>query len=730
MTIKSRLTLVVSGLVTLALVLVGIMAYEYFRTNLKKTISSYQSALVSEVVDHLNGNISIAQSMLIGVSKRMSEDIILDVDRAQSFLDTAKALHNVFDNHIYLFRPDGRLVAEFPFLPGRRGLDYSYRDYIKRTVDTGKPVISDPYISSQSHQHPAIMLTVPKFDKQGRMVAILCGGLDLTRNNLLVNPLQTTIGKGGHFFLTTGNRLVIMHPDKNRIMKHFSAGKNRLYDRAVDQGFEGTEETVNSYGEANLVTLKRLPINNWIVGFGTPLKEAYAGVCRARSHYLVAGAVIIVLITLVVALLVSGHLAPLAALAGHMQGMMNKKGAERYFPAVGTDEIGVLGREFNRMISELDSRQALLHQKEELYRTLAEFSSDMIFWLDTDRRLLFISPTCEQLSGYTPEEFYSTPGLLESLVHEQDRPMVADAHQGAEAEAHALEFRLVTKTGDVRWVSHHCRPVYSGEGVFLGRRGSHLDITRLKEVEERISHLNEELEQRVTQRTAQLELSNKELEAFCYSVSHDLRAPLRALNGYSQILLEENSSELSAEGRRKVQNIARNAEQMGELIDDLLAFARLGRLPVACEEIDLHALVHEIFQEFSGIEESARINFILLDLPRVCGDRILLRQALFNLLANAVKFSQPVESPCIEVGSKQDGERVIYFIKDNGVGFDMQFSDKLFDVFQRLHPPGMFEGTGVGLAITKRVIERHGGEIWAEAAEGVGATFFFTLPKC
>jgi signal transduction histidine kinase len=239
----------------------------------------------------------------------------------------------------------------------------------------------------------------------------------------------------------------------------------------------------------------------------------------------------------------------------------------------------------------------------------------------------------------------------------------------------------------------------------------------------------QDLENKVKERTSQLEHVNSELEAFSYSISHDLRTPLRAINGYSIMLKEDYGEKLDDEGNRIIRNIITNAKMMGQLIDDLLAFSRLGKKELVRTQVDMQSLATTIADELLQHEPEGKYHIQIDLLPPAEADQVMIRQALMNLLSNAIKYSSKKDNPEIEIGYKDEIENITYYIKDNGAGFDMAYVNKLFGVFQRLHSQEEFEGTGVGLALVKRIIDKHRGEVWAEGEENIGATFYFSLPK-
>lgn len=313
-------------------------------------------------------------------------------------------------------------------------------------------------------------------------------------------------------------------------------------------------------------------------------------------------------------------------------------------------------------------------------------------------------------SGYHPKEFIR--GLWQTI---------------GRGKTWQAEMKNRAKDGSYYWVDTTIVPFLTEDGKPHHYVAIRADITERKRIEEEIRHLNAELEQRVAQRTAELEAANKELESFSYSVSHDLRAPLRAVDGFSQAVLEDFGPQLPEEGQHYLQTIRAGAQRMGNLIDDLLTFSRLSRLPLDKQQVDTGRIVREALAELREQENKRKIKLRLGKLPMCEGDPALLKQVWLNLLSNALKYTRKREAARIDVGSQSENGNIVYFVADNGTGFEMQYAGKLFGVFQRLHRPDEFEGTGVGLAIVQRVVHRHGGRVWAQAEPDHGATFYFTL---
>jgi PAS domain S-box-containing protein len=385
-------------------------------------------------------------------------------------------------------------------------------------------------------------------------------------------------------------------------------------------------------------------------------------------------------------------------------------------------------------VTERKQVELALRQSEQRYKQLLESITDYGYSVEiSDGRCIRTDhgSGCEKVTGYTPDDYAGDPMLWLRMVHPDDRSKVehyADPLMEGR-EIPALEHRIIHRNGSTIWVRNTYVVKRSAAGDVIGYDGLISDITERKLAEEEIQRLNVELEQRVIRRTAQLEAANRELEAFSYSVSHDLRAPLRHASGYVDLLVKRCRSDLSEKGQHYINAIAESVHQMGMLIDDLLQFSRTGRAEMRLSETDMDALVGEVTASLRHDNPQRNIAWKIARLPSVYGDPAMLKLVWVNLLSNAVKFTRTRECATIEIEAREQEAEYTFVVRDDGVGFDMQYAQKLFGVFQRLHPMEEFEGTGIGLANVRRIIARHEGRVWAEAQKDKGATFYFSLPK-
>jgi PAS domain S-box-containing protein len=369
------------------------------------------------------------------------------------------------------------------------------------------------------------------------------------------------------------------------------------------------------------------------------------------------------------------------------------------------------------------------YSDENILRILLDESTDPIFCFERDGTYRYINAAFASPFGKTPRDIIGKKIWDIFSQDEADRRFALVKRVFESGEIGTIEVRVPQPPPkkDLYYLTS-AKPVFSPGGQVEMVICISKDITERKGAEEAIRQINTELEERVRLRTAQLEQSNHELESFSYSVSHDLRAPLRAIDGFTNILMEDFYDHLPPDGQQISLAILNNTRRMSQLIDDLLSFSRLNRSEMRSVPVDMYALADQAFGELTTPDTRLRITFNLQPLPWATGDPSLMRQVWLNLVSNAIKFSSHREHSRIEVGFEIQKKETIFYIRDNGAGFDMEYVDKLFGVFQRLHNLKDFEGTGVGLAIVQRIIKRHDGRVWAEGKPDNGATFFFALP--
>jgi len=414
---------------------------------------------------------------------------------------------------------------------------------------------------------------------------------------------------------------------------------------------------------------------------------------------------------------ISGPILSLARTAGMVSG--EKDYAVRATQQ-SNDEIGFLTDAFNNMLSEIQTQNLALQANHVKLENIVQGMGDAYVSLDAQWRYTYVNDRALRLLAMEKEDLlgkviWDVFPEIKGSVFERVYRKTMDQRTSDAFETYYESYHM--------WLEVRAYPHDDGIAIFYS------DISKYKMAEEEVRSFNHKLEAMVAERTAELEVANKELESFSYSVSHDLRAPLRSIHGYMNIFSEEYASRLDDEARRLMKIIQDNARKMGQLIDDLLSFSRLGRKELMKAHISMTDLASMVWDDLQKGEDHRDIQFTLLPMPVGYADSVTMRHVWENLLSNAIKYTRNKPRTVIEVGCKTDEGGNAYYVRDNGSGFDMQYYDKLFGVFQRLHSQEEFEGTGVGLAIVHRIISRHGGRVWAEAIPDEGATFFFTIAE-
>jgi PAS domain S-box-containing protein len=376
---------------------------------------------------------------------------------------------------------------------------------------------------------------------------------------------------------------------------------------------------------------------------------------------------------------------------------------------------------------------ARLRESEQWLATTLRSIAEAVIATDASGRIRLFNPGAEALTGWSHQEAVEhTIYEVLSLRDEQTGLPIADPVQKALDSSDAPVVQgslLMSRSGELLAVEECAAPIVDSFGRLLGRVLVLRDITERRRQSAEIQKLNQELEQRVVERTAALEAANRDMEAFSYSVAHDLRAPLRGIDGFSQLLIESQASRLNAQGIGYLNRVRSATARMGDLIDALLSLARIGRTDMQRVQVDFSALVQSLVPEIVAAHPDHEVDVRVQEGIYAYADAQLLRIALYNLLDNAWKFTRRSRNPQVVAGAELRDGVMTYFIRDNGAGFEPLHAGKMFEAFERLHRDKEFSGTGIGLAIVQRVVQRHGGKIWADSQPGEGATFLFTLPR-
>jgi PAS domain S-box-containing protein len=629
--------------------------------------------------------------------------------------------YGYFDTLYYLDKRS-RITLLAPPDPRYQGLDMSNLSYFQTTGEENNLIISRPFISLRTG-NPTVYL-VRKLFRGGQVIGELSLGSlqdEITRERDVNKDMVFIMDQSGMLLAHLSSKLVRQQTNQSHL---------EIFRR----GLGGGTTLVYEYaGTMVLGSTAQVELAGWVVVNQIPVAVSLRPYLWTLSLILV----ISLATCLFLVLSLRGQLqrriaAPVTRLSRGTDALANGDFSQgRALASLSSSfaELTTLAADFQSMSNALEARQTALQKSKERYHSLFDRVPVALFRTTPEGRHLDINPAYVRMMGYPDRKTLLKVNAVDYYLNPKDREQWR-AIAERDGIVRNFEMQLQRLDGTIIWVRNTARAVRDSEGQTLYYEGSIEDISDRKQAEEEIRRLNQELEQRVLDRTIELEAANKELEAFAYSVSHDLRAPLRHINGFMELLQKSAATTLDKQERHYMAAISEAAEKMGLLIDNLLSFSRMSRRTPSFQKVALEELVRDILCELEPDTSGRDIHWRIGDLPVVDGDAATLRIVLVNLIANALKFTRSREKVLIEIGSRpgQDSE-VVIFVRDNGVGFDMAYGDKLFGVFQRLHHAEEFEGTGIGLANVRRIIARHGGRTWAESTPDQGAAFFFSLPQ-
>ena len=504
--LKTKMSVAVSLLMTAVLLLLAISSIWYFERQFKETISSQQFTLVSVLAEEIDKKIQNAQEGLVAVAGKATPDLVRDSRKAQAFLDERAGTRAVFDSGLFIFSPSGILIAASPPEPHLQGRDYTFRDYIKKTLATGRPQISAPFYSTQALHHPIIMFTAPFYDAKGKLAGILGGAIDLLKDNFLGKLATIKIGEHGYLFLYSTDRTMIIHPDRTRILrKDVPLGVNKLFDRAIE-GFEGTDNTVNSRGLHAVSSFKHLNTTNWILGANFPQAEVYAPINRAKWYLLVA-LVVTLLLSYGIVWWVMGRLtAPLLQFTDHVRGFTSKGDDPKPVSIATGDEIDTLGQAFNEMLTEMDRQKTAIQEQKEFSEKILLNSAVPSFVLDASHRVIIWNKACEKLTGIKAEEMLGSTDTWKGF-YQEERPVLADIIIDADIKNRSFDYSSFKKspltpdglqaegwcqttTGPKRYVFIDAVPVRNSRGKVVAVIQTVQDITERRRSREELEFKN------------------------------------------------------------------------------------------------------------------------------------------------------------------------------------------------------------------------------------------------
>ncbi|MBL0224532.1 MAG: PAS domain S-box protein [Geobacteraceae bacterium] len=557
--IKNKVALATFLSVSIVLICVSLSLFFYVHTLLRENIFQQQFTLVSEVADQLDGRITLARHQLALAATELNAKVLADPVSLEQALDHISAVGMIFDAGFLVIGSDGRVLAESMELSGLVGKDLSHRDYVQKPLRSGKPFISNPFRSILPSNSPLIAMSMPVRDDDDRIICLLVGYHNLISGQFLTALSSKGFGKGGYLFLLH-DRTIIMHPDRTRILDVIDEGKNRGIDRAIT-GWEGSLDNVNSKGRHMISSFKRIGATDWILAANTPYEEAFAPLKKLELTTLLISAGGLLLSLLVVWYVTRRLTRPIEQLITHVDVTCRDISNWKPLELKTGDELERLAEAFNNMMDEIRQAEEALEQSARVYRIVAEYTSEIAFWRTMDNSMQFISANCFEITGYRDAEFYADHGLLDGLIHPDDREIWQHhLEDNKHEDTHApVQIRILCKNGQTKWMAHACHKVRDESGQSAGTRGSFSDVTDTVLAQQRLRYEKVFVENLINSASTpifvidsrhRVQYWNRALEIVTGKTSAELKGTDRHWSGFydsrrptlADIILEGNSS--------------------------------------------------------------------------------------------------------------------------------------------------------------------------------------------
>ncbi len=600
--IKSRVVAVASAIVVLGIWALALRVTASLQDDLRALVAAHLEGSAAYVARDLDRGLQLRIATLRGIAAGMPAEAVADPAEAQRRLERSSFSPSLFSAGFVVANAQGVTVADYPGIPGRTGSSIAERQYFRDAMRGADLAISEPLVGRFLKQ-PVVTFAVPIRDATGLVAGVLAHSISATDTDLFGPIAGSRIGRSGEVFAISGrDRMVVAATDPSRAMQALPPrGADALLDRRVDEGFEGAGVAIDSRGNEMLGVARRLKSTGWIVIATIPTSEAYAPISTLKRQIYLAALLLSVGVALILRALLARQLAPLEEASAAIRRMTGGGQALAPIPVRRDDEVGELLRSFNRLAEDRARAEGMLREREQRIRALVELSSDWYWQTDADHRFTYREgavlgrmglPTALDIGRTRWEIGY--PNMTEAgwRAHRE----ILDRHE----EFRDLLLERVSPDGRHNWATISGRPLFDDAGAFIGYHGTGRDITAQVEAQQALQQLNAELERKVAERTAELAAANRELEAFSYSVSHDLRTPLRGIDGFSQVLLDQQANRLDADAQRLLGRIRAAAQRTGRLITDLLALSKVTRSAVQPEDVDLSALAAQVVEDLAA----------------------------------------------------------------------------------------------------------------------------------